>query len=80
MTGRFAKSFVFWISVLAALFLWTEVAPAKDKGAAMLFPSSGSKKTPDKSDKALPEIPEDLDKAKINEIMAGLTTTRSEDC
>jgi|WetSurMetagenome_2_1015567.scaffolds.fasta_scaffold00923_20 moderate conductance mechanosensitive channel len=73
MSGRFVKPFAFCVLVLASLFLWTEVAPAKDKSAATLFPSTGSKKTSDKSDKALPEIPENLDQAKINEIVAGLS-------
>jgi moderate conductance mechanosensitive channel len=73
MFGGFVKPFVLFVSVLAGLFLWSEVAPAKDKSAIMLFPSSGSKKVQEKSDKALPEIPENLDKAKINEIVAGLS-------
>jgi len=63
--------------VLLAVFLgllWgCKIACAKDKSAIMLFPSSGSKKTPEKTDKALPEIPANLDREKINEIVAGLS-------
>jgi len=71
MNVRFGKSILVCVLVFAALFLWTEVAPAK--GAATPFPFAGSKKTADKSDKALPDIPENLDQAKINEIVAGLS-------
>lgn len=73
MSGRFAKLFLLCVSVLVGLFLWSEIALAKAPGAITLFPSTGSKKAQDKSDKALPEIPETLDQAKINEILAGLT-------
>ncbi len=72
MSGHFVKSFLVCVSLFVGLFLWSEVAPAKNGGALMLFPSTGSKKTQDKADKALPEIPADLDQAKINEILAGL--------
>ena len=73
MTYRFTKVFLVFACASLMLSLWSDVALAKDKAGVMLFPSAGSKKTQEKSDKALPEIPEDLDKAKINEIMAGLS-------
>ncbi len=73
MSSYFVKSFLVCVSLFVGLFLWCEVAPAKNGGAMMLFPSTGSKKTQDKADKALPDIPADLDHAKINEILAGLS-------
>ena len=73
MSDRFARVFLVFACASLMLSLWSDAALAKDKSGIMLFPSSGSQKTQEKSDKALPAIPEDLDKAKINEIMAGLS-------
>ena len=69
----YLRSSVVLLAVFLGLLWGCESACAKDKSAIMLFPSSGSKKTPEKADKALPEIPANLDRAKINEIVAGLS-------
>jgi small-conductance mechanosensitive channel len=71
--NRFFKSSILLLAVLLGLLWGSETAVAKDKSAVMLLPSSGSKKTQEKSDKTLPEIPENLNKEKINEIVAGLS-------
>ena len=71
--NRWSKPPILLLAVFLGLLWGTEIACAKDKGAIMLFSSGGSKKTQEKSDKALPEIPENLDQAKINEIIAGLS-------
>ena len=73
MSDRFARVFLVFACASLMLSLWSDAALAKDKGGIMLFPSSGSQKTQEKSDKALPAIPENLDQAKINEIVAGLS-------
>ena len=72
MSDRLTKVFLVFTCALLMLSLWSDVASAQVKGGIMLFPSSGSKKTQEKSDKALPQIPKNLDQAQINEIVAGL--------
>jgi len=69
----FFKPSVVMLAVFLGLLWGAEPANAKDKGAMMLFTSSGAKKTHEKSVQPLPEIPEDLDKTKINELMANLS-------
>ncbi len=71
--NRFFKPSILLLAVLLGLLWGSETAVAKDKSAVMLFSSSGSKKTQEKSEKALPEVPENLSKEKINEIVAGLS-------
>jgi hypothetical protein len=72
MLDHFLRSFLVCVSLFVGLFLWSGIAPAKDAGTFMLFASAASNKTQEKSDKALPEIPANLDQEKINEIIAGL--------
>ncbi len=73
MSGRSARSFLVFVLVLLSLSFSSEITAAKDLSSTMPFASPGSKKTQDKADKALPEIPANLDQAKINEIVAGLS-------
>ena len=72
MSGRVLVTFRVVLAVVVGLFLLSQAEAAKDKDMMMLFSPKGSGKTQGKSDKALPEIPDNLDQAKINEIVAGL--------
>ena len=72
MSVRFGKPILVCVAILAAVFLWAQVVPAKGTNSAF-SPFASSKKTSEKSDKALPDIPENLDQARINEIVAGLS-------
>ncbi len=71
--SQFVKPLVVLMVVFLGLFWGCEISCAEDKSAVTPFPSSGSNETQEKSDKALPEIPANLDRAKINEIIAGMS-------
>ena len=72
MSWRVLVTFRVVLAVVVGLFLLSQAEAAKDKDMMMLFSPKGSGKTQGKPDKALPEIPDNLDQAKINEIVAGL--------
>lgn len=73
MSGHLFKPFVLLAVLVLSLFVLNEVASAQAKGGLLLFSTKGSKKAEEKSAKELPEIPENLDHAKITEILAGLS-------
>lgn len=73
MPGRLCKPFVLLAVLFLGIFVLSEVASAQAKGGLLLFSTKGPKKAEEKSTKELPEIPENLDHAKITEILAGLS-------
>lgn len=72
MPRQFLKALVLLGVFFIGLVLSASVASAQGKGGLLLFSTKGSQKSGEKSAKALPEIPEHLDQAKVNEIVAGL--------
>lgn len=72
MSDRVHRRFLILVAVLAGFLLVGQAVSAKDKDGLMLFSAKEADKGHGKSDKALPEIPENLDRDKINELVAGL--------
>lgn len=72
MSDRVHRRFLILVAVVAGFLLVGQAISAKDKDGLMLFSAKEADKGHGKSDKALPEIPENLDRDKINELVAGL--------
>ncbi len=73
MPIRFFKAFVLLGVFFMGSVLLAGVASAQGKGGLLLFSTKGSRKADEKSGKALPVVPENLDQSRINEIVAGLS-------
>jgi len=71
--SQFVKPLVVPLVVFLGLLWGSESACVQDKSVVTPFPSSGSNETQENASKALPEIPANLDRAKINEIIAGMS-------